>query len=91
MTTQATLDQTLFYPSPLKEFWQAFAHNKGAVAGLAFMILLVICALFAPWIAPHDPASNTASFCSPHPPGWKVASCNFCWAPMKSAATCCRG
>ena len=25
------------YPSPLKEFWQAFSRNKGAVAGLVFM------------------------------------------------------
>ena len=47
-------DASLFYPSPLKEFWQAFAHNKGAVGGLAFMTLIVFCALFAPWIAPHD-------------------------------------
>ena len=38
MTTQATLDQSLLYPSPLKEFWQAFAHNKGAVAGLAWLL-----------------------------------------------------
>ena len=45
--TTTTVDQSLFYPSPLKEFWQAFAHNKGAVAGLAFMILLIICALVA--------------------------------------------
>ena len=33
-------DQALLYPSPLKEFWQAFAHNKGAVAGLLFILAL---------------------------------------------------
>ena len=51
MTTQAqpvAADQSLLYPSPLKEFWKAFARNKGAVAGLMFMILVVFCALFAP-------------------------------------------
>ena len=61
MTTEinATLrDQALFYPSPLKEFWQAFAHNKGAVAGLLFMLLILFCALFAPWVAPFDPSEQ---------------------------------
>ena len=72
MTTESlstSLDQSLLYPSPLKEFWQAFAHNKGAVAGLAFMILLVICALFAPWIAPHDPSEQYREFLLT-PPAW---------------------
>ncbi|MFZ3152596.1 ABC transporter permease subunit [Pseudomonas sp.] len=68
-TLSTSLDQSLFYPSPLKEFWQAFAHNKGAVAGLAFMILLVICALFAPWIAPHDPSEQYREFLLT-PPAW---------------------
>ncbi len=27
-------DPSLVYPSPLKEFWQAFAHNKGALGEL---------------------------------------------------------
>mgnify|MGYP003668226180 CR=1 FL=1 len=68
-TLSTSLDQSLLYPSPLKEFWQAFAHNKGAVAGLAFMILLVICALFAPWIAPHDPSEQYREFLLT-PPAW---------------------
>ncbi|WP_415754546.1 ABC transporter permease subunit [Pseudomonas leptonychotis] len=67
--TTTTVDQSLFYPSPLKEFWQAFAQNKGAVAGLAFMILLIICALFAPWIAPHDPSEQFRDFMLT-PPAW---------------------
>ena len=61
MTTQAqpvAADQSLLYPSPLKEFWKAFARNKGAVAGLLFMIVVVFCALFAPWVAPFDPSEQ---------------------------------
>ena len=59
MTASTTpIDQSLLYPSPLKEFWQAFAHNKGAVGGLAFMVLIVFCALFAPWVAPFDPSEQ---------------------------------
>ncbi|TXH86763.1 MAG: ABC transporter permease subunit [Pseudomonas sp.] len=56
--TSTTLDQALLYPSPLKEFWQAFAHNRGAVGGLAFILLMVFCALCAPWIAPFDPSEQ---------------------------------
>ena len=47
MTAATSLDQSLLYPSPLKEFWQAFSHNKGAVCGLGFMLLMVFCALFS--------------------------------------------
>src|SRR5690606_32770675 len=61
MTTEINTslrDQALLYPSPLKEFWQAFAHNRGAVGGLAFMLLMVFCALCAPWLAPFDPGAQ---------------------------------
>jgi dipeptide transport system permease protein len=68
-TPHPALDQTMLYPSPLKEFWQAFAQNKGAVAGLLFMLVLVICALFAPWIAPHDPSEQFRDFMLT-PPAW---------------------
>ncbi|MDF3934912.1 ABC transporter permease subunit [Pseudomonas citronellolis] len=62
-------DPSLVYPSPLKEFWQAFAHNKGAVGGLLFMALIVFCALFAPWVAPHDPSEQFRDFLLT-PPAW---------------------
>ncbi|NQD97110.1 dipeptide ABC transporter permease DppC, partial [Pseudomonas sp. CrR25] len=68
-TDSLTLDQSLLYPSPLKEFWLAFAHNKGAVAGLLFMLLIVFCALFAPWVAPHDPSEQFRDFLLT-PPAW---------------------
>jgi dipeptide transport system permease protein len=45
-TNQAVaVDQSLLYPSPYKEFWQAFSKNKGAVAGLMFMLLVIFCAI----------------------------------------------
>ena len=70
MTSITTpLDQSLLYPSPLKEFWQAFAHNKGAVAGLGFMLLVIFCALFAPWVAPHNPSEQFRDFLLT-PPVW---------------------
>lgn len=60
---QPQVDPSVLYPSPLKEFWKAFAHNKGAVGGLAFMILIIFCALFAPWVAPMTRASSSATSC----------------------------
>ncbi len=67
--TLASADPSLLYPSPFKEFWQAFSRNKGAVAGLMFMTLVLFCALFAPWVAPHDPSEQYRDFLLT-PPVW---------------------
>jgi dipeptide transport system permease protein len=69
VTPPSVVDQSLLYPSPYKEFWQAFSRNKGAVAGLAFMCLVVFCALFAPWVAPHNPSEQYRDFLLT-PPVW---------------------
>ena len=61
-TQVSAVDQSLLYPSPYKEFWQAFSKNKGAVAGLLFMLLIVFCAIFAPWVAPHNPSEQYRDF-----------------------------
>lgn len=39
--------------------WRSFRNNKSAVIGLAMIIILVITAIFAPWIAPHDPLAQS--------------------------------
>ena len=39
----------------LIEFWYYFSQNKGAVLGLVIFVLLVLMAVFAPLIAPHNP------------------------------------
>jgi dipeptide transport system permease protein len=51
----AAEEAAVVYPSPFKEFWQGFSHNKGAVVGLAFMTLVLLAALLAPWVAPYSP------------------------------------
>ena len=36
-------------------FWRRFRRNKGALAGLAVMAVVLLLALSAPLVAPHDP------------------------------------
>jgi dipeptide transport system permease protein len=58
-------------PGPLREFWISFRANKGAVAGLVVVLLVLLMAVFAPWIAPHAPdVTNNAAFLKP--PVWQT-------------------
>jgi dipeptide transport system permease protein len=41
--------------SPLRAFWSAFSENRGAVAGLAVVVIVVLLAAFADWVAPYSP------------------------------------
>ena len=42
-------------PHPLREFWYYFRQNRGAVAGLFVVSLIVLTAVFAEFLAGHDP------------------------------------
>jgi dipeptide transport system permease protein len=58
-------------PRPLGELWEAFAVNRGAVAGLVVIALLLLGALFAGLIAPHSPiATHDDAFLKP--PFWEA-------------------
>ncbi len=41
--------------SALQVFWTRFRRNKRAVLALAFILLEIVMAILAPWIAPYDP------------------------------------
>ena len=57
-------------PHPVREFWTYFSANRGAIAGLVVIGIVLFCALFAPLIAPHDPnLTNNAVFLKP--PFWQ--------------------
>jgi dipeptide transport system permease protein len=57
-------------PHPVREFWSYFSANKGAVAGLAIVVLVLLVALFAPLLAPYAPdLTNSAVFLKP--PAWQ--------------------
>lgn len=58
-------------PRPLREFWSYFSSNKGAVAGLVIVLLMLLLAAFAPWIAPYEPTMTDPSvFLTP--PAWQA-------------------
>jgi dipeptide transport system permease protein len=45
-------------PSPWIELWRDFRRNRGAIIGLAIVVALVLCALFADVIAPYSPSEQ---------------------------------
>lgn len=42
-------------PSRLLEGWDRFASDRLAVVGLAILLIVLLAAIFAPWVAPFDP------------------------------------
>ena len=56
--------------SPWQEFRAAFRQNTGALIGLPVLVAMVLAAVFAPWLAPYDPAvQHTDAFLAP--PIWQ--------------------
>jgi ABC-type dipeptide/oligopeptide/nickel transport system permease subunit len=39
--------------------WRRFAYNPAALAGTLILLLVVVSAVFADWVAPHDPAKQS--------------------------------
>ena len=58
MTVTAPLSTAAIRRQMLAEFWFYFRQNRGAVAGLFVFILLVLTAVLAPVLAPHDPTTQ---------------------------------
>jgi dipeptide transport system permease protein len=45
-------------PGPLREFWAYFSENRGAVGGLVVICIIVLGAILADVIAPHEPSQQ---------------------------------
>ena len=56
-------------PGPLAEFWQAYSQSRGAVIGLALVVVLIVLAAGADFIAPHAPNEQFRDF-TLAPPVW---------------------
>jgi dipeptide transport system permease protein len=68
--TSALPDTELAPPRPLREFWDYFTANKGAVVGTVVIGVMLLLALFADVIAPHSPYV-TDSAIALKPPFWQ--------------------
>jgi len=58
MTQATNVSVPAAEPTRWAETWHTFARNRAAVVGLVVLVLLVLAAVLAPWIAPHDPATQ---------------------------------
>lgn len=56
--------------TPLSEFWRKFKQQKLAMFAGAFVALLVIVAIFAPWLVPYNPESYFDYDSLNDPPSW---------------------
>lgn len=55
MTTAVTASVTIKGESPLRRFARRFARERTAVLALCFLLFVILCAVAAPLLAPHDP------------------------------------
>jgi dipeptide transport system permease protein len=56
-------------PGPLLSFWRSFRENRGAVIGLFAVLIIIFIAIFANFLAPHDPFEQFRGF-TKLPPIW---------------------
>lgn len=56
--TESTVKSAPKPMTPLQEFWHYFKRNKGAVIGLFYIIIMLVIAASATWLAPHGPAEQ---------------------------------
>ena len=64
-------ESVLHAPHPLRELWNDFRRNRGAVIGLAIIVALVLLALLADVVAPHSPIEQFRD-ATLAPPMWQA-------------------
>ena len=77
MTTdeQATIDQQIDLEvdrrirARLLASWRVLLRSKGATFGAIVLVIMALAAVFAPWVAPHDPVQQNLSAANT-PPFW---------------------
>ena len=71
MSQSATVAAPGAPPHPLRELWDYFRQNRGAVIGLAAVVAIVLAALCADVIAPHSPIEQFRGS-TLVPPAWQA-------------------
>jgi dipeptide transport system permease protein len=63
-------DEVPTAPTPLRELWSSYSRSRGALIGLALVLLLLVLAIGADFIAPHPPNEQYRDF-TLTPPAWQ--------------------
>jgi len=75
--------------------WRLRVHGRRvptlAVVGVAFVVLLALVAIFAPWLAPRIRSGSRSAVASPRRPSMDLMGARICSAPTTSVATCSHG
>ena len=71
MSQAATIAAPSAPPHPLRELWNHFRQNRGAVIGLATVLVVALVALCANLIAPHSPIEQFRD-ATLVPPAWQA-------------------
>lgn len=69
VAAEAVFESPAQQDSPLRRSTRTFMRNRSAVAAVGVVLLFVLIAIFAPWIAPHDP-NETDLLLRLQPPVW---------------------
>lgn len=64
-----TAEDMIHRSSTLKEFWRIFSSHRGALMGLIFLTLILLCTIFASNLAPYDPLEQFRDHMLT-PPSW---------------------
>ena len=54
-------------PGRFAEFWASFSENRGAVAGMVVLAVIIVLAVFADVVAPHSPIEQFRAFTCDNP------------------------
>lgn len=65
----AALETIKAPPGRFAAFWSAFKENRGAMIGLFVLGFIIFCAVFADFLAPHNPLEQYRGF-TRLPPAW---------------------
>lgn len=68
MKLQPQFYQQAQVPSTINRWRKNFTQNKLATAAFFLLLIIILIAIFAPWIAPYDPASQFSDL--KLPPAW---------------------
>ncbi len=57
-------------PEPIRPWWQRLIRDPAALLAAVVLFVIVVCAIAAPWIAPHDPFASSRAVMKP--PVWNA-------------------